>query len=105
MRRYDAFDGVGARLSRIFGETALDRIDGKILNLYQHDTRCIAESIGAEVGLSAAAVQRRFKRLRAEDARRWFEPNVHVMRHDTHVALERVKVGLSLPVDAGAPHA
>jgi DNA-binding Lrp family transcriptional regulator len=36
----------------------VDRIDRKILGLYQHDTRRIAESIGAEVGLSAAAVQR-----------------------------------------------
>ncbi len=42
----------------------MDRIDRKILALYQHDTRRIAESIGAEVGLSAAAVQRRLKRLR-----------------------------------------
>lgn len=165
-----------------FQGTALDRIDRKILNLYQHDTRRIAESIGAEVGLSAAAVQRRLKRLRADGviaaeiavldkavigasivtcivtlsmaatpapgvhldrfrrqmidqpmvqqcyhvtgtsdfiviviaasmeaygafARRWFESNVHVARYDTHVALERVKVGLSLPVDADAPHA
>ncbi len=42
----------------------MDRTDRKILALYQHDTRRIAESIGAEVGLSAAAVQRRIKRLR-----------------------------------------
>ncbi|MDP9008743.1 MAG: Lrp/AsnC family transcriptional regulator [Pseudomonadota bacterium] len=158
----------------------MDRIDRKILGIYQHDTRRIAESIGAEVGLSAAAVQRRLKRLRAEGvvsaeiavldkamigasiitcivtlsmaaavpsaapsahldrfrrqmidhpmvqqcyhvtgtsdfvviviaesmeaygafARRWFESNAYVARYDTHVALERVKVGLSLPVDA-----
>jgi len=44
----------------------MDQIDRKILALYQHDTRRIAESIGAEVGLSAAAVQRRLKRLRAD---------------------------------------
>jgi Lrp/AsnC family leucine-responsive transcriptional regulator len=158
---------------------ALDRIDRKILGLYQLDTRRIAESIGAEVGLSAAAVQRRLKRLRADGviaaeiavldkavigasiitcivtlsmatapapgahldrfrrqmidhpmvqqcyhvtgtsdfvviviaesmeaygafARRWFESNPHVTRFDTHVALERVKVGLSLPVNADA---
>ena len=42
----------------------MDRIDRRILALYQGDTRRIAESIGAEVGLSAAAVQRRLKRLR-----------------------------------------
>src|SRR5271169_6704482 len=46
----------------------MDRIDRKILSLFQHDTRRIAESIGAEVGLSAAAVQRRLKRLRKEGA-------------------------------------
>ena len=46
----------------------MDRIDRKILALYQVDTRRIAESIGAEVGLSAAAVQRRLKRLRASGA-------------------------------------
>jgi Lrp/AsnC family leucine-responsive transcriptional regulator len=174
--------GVLVRFDRVREENALDRIDRKILGLYQHDTRRIAESIGAEVGLSAAAVQRRLKRLRADGviaaeiavldkavigasiitcivtlsmatapapgahldrfrrqmidhpmvqqcyhvtgasdfiviviaesmeaygtfARRWFESNPHVTRFDTHVALERVKVGLSLPVnaDAGRP--
>lgn len=44
----------------------MDRFDRKILALYQNDTRRAAASIGAEVGLSAAAVQRRLKRLRAE---------------------------------------
>jgi Lrp/AsnC family transcriptional regulator, leucine-responsive regulatory protein len=44
----------------------MDDIDRKILALYQCDTRRIAASIGEEVGLSAAAVQRRLKRLRAE---------------------------------------
>jgi len=44
----------------------MDRIDRRILALYQEDTRRIAASIGAEVGLSAAAVQRRLKRLRAD---------------------------------------
>jgi Lrp/AsnC family leucine-responsive transcriptional regulator len=158
----------------------VDGIDRRILALYQHDTRRIAASIGAEVGLSAAAVQRRLKRLRADGTiaaeiavldkrvigpsiitcivtlsmasapapgkhldgfrrqmvehpmvqqcyhvtgtsdfiviviadgmesygafvRRWFESNEHVIRFDTHVALERVKVGLALPIggDAG----
>lgn len=154
----------------------MDRIDRKILNIYQSDTRRIAQSIGEEVGLSAAAVQRRLKRLRAEGAiaaetavldktlvgasmvtcivtlsmaavpapaahldrfrrqmidhplvqqcyhvtgtydfvviviaasmeaygafaRKWFEANKHVTRFDTHVALERVKVSLSLPLE------
>ncbi|HEY1709813.1 MAG TPA: Lrp/AsnC family transcriptional regulator [Rhizomicrobium sp.] len=149
----------------------MDRIDRKILALYQHDTRRVAESIGAEVGLSAAAVQRRLKRLREtgviraevalldnraadvpitcvvtltmntppaqldkfkkhlrtlpqvqqcyhvtgnsdlvlvvtaasmEDygafARDHLERSQHVARYETHVVLDRVKVGLSLPV-------
>lgn len=42
----------------------LDAFDLRILARYQHDTRLTAEAIGAEVGLSAAAVQRRLKRLR-----------------------------------------
>ncbi len=41
----------------------MDRIDRRILAIFQHDTRRTAESIGADVGLSAAAVQRRIKRL------------------------------------------
>jgi Lrp/AsnC family leucine-responsive transcriptional regulator len=44
----------------------MDGIDRKILALYQHDTRRIAKAIGDEVGLSAAAVQRRLKRMRAD---------------------------------------
>jgi DNA-binding Lrp family transcriptional regulator len=43
----------------------MDRIDRRILAVYQENTRRIAASIGSEVGLSAAAVQRRIKRLRA----------------------------------------
>jgi DNA-binding Lrp family transcriptional regulator len=43
----------------------MDKLDLKILARYQYDTRRIAESIGSEVGLSAAAVQRRLKALRA----------------------------------------
>jgi DNA-binding Lrp family transcriptional regulator len=44
----------------------LDALDRQILAIYQHDTRIPSERIGAEVGLSAAAVQRRLKRLREE---------------------------------------
>src|SRR5208282_857016 len=152
----------------------MDHIDRKILALFQHDTRRIADSIGAEVGLSAAAVQRRVKRMRengaiqgeiallnaravgvlitcialltmaarprpsvyldrfkrrmrempevqqcyqvtgssdlvivvsassmehyAEFSRRWFESNEDIARYETLVVLDRVKVGLSLPV-------
>jgi DNA-binding Lrp family transcriptional regulator len=148
----------------------MDKIDRKILAIFQHDTRRIAETIGAEVGLSAAAVQRRLKRLRADGAitaevavldgksvgvpitcivtvslasraahvgrfkreirgeaavqqcyhvtgstdlvlivtsanmeeygafaRKWFE-TAHVARYETHVVLEKVKAGLSLPI-------
>ncbi len=153
---------------------SIDRLDRKILAGYQTDTRRIAASIGSEVGLSAAAVQRRIKRLRAsgvisneiavldprtvgtlvtcivlltmvsragpvkhlatfkrdmrrlpqvqqcyhvtgtsdlvlivtapsmEDygtfAQEWFESNDKVMRYETLVVLDRVKVGLSLPI-------
>lgn len=42
----------------------LDAFDIQILALYQHDTRVTAEAIGAQIGLSAAAVQRRLKALR-----------------------------------------
>jgi DNA-binding Lrp family transcriptional regulator len=148
----------------------MDQLDRKILAIFQHDTRRIAEAIGAEVGLSAAAVQRRIKRLREDGtiaaevavldnksvgapitcvvtltlaktagqlerfkrkisaepavqqcyhvtggadiiliiiatsmeeygafARAWFETD-NVTRYETHVALDRVKVGLSLPI-------
>ena len=152
----------------------MDDFDRKILARYQHDTRRIAQTIGAEVGLSAAAVQRRLKRLRADGtiageiavldnksvgrpitlivtvslattaakvdqfkkqmrartdvqqcyhvtgsadlililtagsmeeyggfAHDWFE-TAQVARYETHVVLDRVKVGLSVPIDVGA---
>ncbi|MGL4230316.1 MAG: Lrp/AsnC family transcriptional regulator [Casimicrobium sp.] len=43
---------------------ALDAFDRKILARYQHDVKRPAATIGEEVGLSAAAVQRRIKRMR-----------------------------------------
>ena len=43
---------------------ALDKLDLKILDRFQRNARTPAELIAAEVGLSAAAVQRRLKRLR-----------------------------------------
>ncbi|WP_020668823.1 Lrp/AsnC family transcriptional regulator [Amycolatopsis nigrescens] len=42
----------------------LDSVDYAILDRLQNDSRIIAETIGSQVGLSAAAVQRRIKRLR-----------------------------------------
>jgi Lrp/AsnC family leucine-responsive transcriptional regulator len=44
--------------------TTLDALDRQILSIYQRDTRVPSEQIGEQVGLSAAAVQRRLKRLR-----------------------------------------
>ena len=44
----------------------LDAIDVGLLNFLQKDNRTSAENLGAAVGLSATAVQRRVKRLRDE---------------------------------------
>jgi Lrp/AsnC family transcriptional regulator, leucine-responsive regulatory protein len=43
---------------------ALDAMDLAILRLFQRDTSLPAAAIGEQVGLSAAAVQRRIKRMR-----------------------------------------
>ena len=45
---------------------SIDDLDRKILRLLQQDARRSAEVIGADVGLSASAVQRRIARLREE---------------------------------------
>ncbi len=45
---------------------ALDGFDRQILQRLQQDCQQSAERIGAEVGLSASAVQRRIKRLREQ---------------------------------------
>lgn len=42
----------------------IDALDRRILKFYQHDTRLSAQIIGDDIGLSAAAVQRRIKRMR-----------------------------------------
>jgi Lrp/AsnC family leucine-responsive transcriptional regulator len=42
----------------------LDALDRKILERYQTNTRAPAQLIGRDVGLSAAAVQRRLKQMR-----------------------------------------
>lgn len=49
-------------------DPALDELDRKILARYQRDTRTPAQEIGDAVGLSAAAVQRRLKRMREAGA-------------------------------------
>jgi DNA-binding Lrp family transcriptional regulator len=46
--------------------TELDKLDRRILAMLQKDARRSAELVGAEVGLSASAVQRRIARLREE---------------------------------------
>ena len=45
---------------------ALDELDLRILDLYQHDTQAPARAIGEAVGLSTEAVQRRLQRLRQD---------------------------------------
>jgi DNA-binding Lrp family transcriptional regulator len=45
-------------------ESDLDTFDREILRRVQLDARATGEDIGAAIGLSAAAVQRRLKRLR-----------------------------------------
>lgn len=44
----------------------IDRLDAKILNLVQRNNRLPVEQIGAAVGLSASACQRRLSRLRTD---------------------------------------
>jgi Lrp/AsnC family transcriptional regulator, leucine-responsive regulatory protein len=44
----------------------LDKLDRRILSIIQKDSRRPAELIGAEIGLSASAVQRRISRMRDE---------------------------------------
>jgi Lrp/AsnC family leucine-responsive transcriptional regulator len=43
----------------------MDNLDAKILNLVQKDNRLTVEQIGAQIGLSGSACQRRLSRLRA----------------------------------------
>lgn len=44
----------------------LDKFDRRILAIMQRDARRSAETIGADIGLSASAVQRRMARLREQ---------------------------------------
>jgi Lrp/AsnC family transcriptional regulator, leucine-responsive regulatory protein len=67
--------------------TILDALDRRILARYQSDTRMPAERIGAAVGLSAAAVQRRIKRMR----------ETKVIRHEI-ADIDPHAVGLPLTV-------
>jgi Lrp/AsnC family transcriptional regulator, leucine-responsive regulatory protein len=63
IRRFFAAPDFGSVLMKDMPPT-LDEFDRAILAHYQHNTRLPAQAIGADVGLSAAAVQRRIKRMR-----------------------------------------
>lgn len=45
----------------------MDKLDLKIVSLWQKNTRLPTETIGEKVGLSASSVQRRIKNLRAQN--------------------------------------
>ncbi|WP_338416047.1 Lrp/AsnC family transcriptional regulator [uncultured Sphaerotilus sp.] len=68
----------------------LDSFDRQILTLVQRDCQRKAESIASQIGLSASAVQRRLKRLRAQG----------VIRAEIAV-LDRAAAGRSLTLIAG----
>ncbi len=44
----------------------IDRLDAKILNIVQRNNRITGDQLGAEVGLSPSACQRRLSRLRKD---------------------------------------
>ncbi|WP_348755074.1 Lrp/AsnC family transcriptional regulator [uncultured Aquincola sp.] len=68
----------------------LDSFDRQILDIVQRDNQRKAEAIAQQVGLSASAVQRRLKRLRAQG----------VIRAEVAV-LDRQAVGPSVTLIAG----
>lgn len=68
----------------------LDAFDRQILTLVQRDCQLKAEAIASQIGLSASAVQRRLKRLRAQG----------VIRAEIAV-LDRAAAGRSLTLVAG----
>ncbi len=84
--------------------TELDRFDRRILAILQVDARRAAELIGAQIGLSASAVQRRIARLREEgvivaevavvDAKRTGRPLTLIV--DVEVERERPELLASL---------
>jgi Lrp/AsnC family leucine-responsive transcriptional regulator len=63
----------------------IDRLDAKILKIVQQNNRITVDQLGAEVGLSASACQRRLSRLRADQ----------VIRGDV-VVVDPAKVGKKL---------
>lgn len=78
----------------------LDNFDRRILALVQVSNRTSSERIASEIGLSAAAVQRRLKRLRTEGVIKSdisvIDPNLigRKMSFVVQVSLERERVDL-----------
>lgn len=81
-------------------KTLIDDTDRKLLSLIQKDNRRTTDALGDEIGLSAAAVQRRLKRLREKGV---IESEIAVLSpkatggHMTfivEVSLEKESVGL-----------
>ncbi len=71
----------------------LDEFDRKILKCLQKTNRMKTEAIGAEVGLSATAVQRRIKRLRDKGV---IQAEVAVVDPDAVGGMIRTVVGVAL---------
>ena len=77
----------------------LDAFDRRILARWQHDTRRTAADIGAEIGLSAAAVQRRLKRLRETGV---IEAEIAKLRADAFGPCVTCLVAVDLERETGA---
>ena len=58
----------------------LDRFDVQLLDALQHDCRTAAETLGARLGLSATAVQRRIRRLKEAYVLPYHDPDPRVAR-------------------------
>ncbi len=78
----------------------IDDFDRKILSLMQDDARQTTEAIGAQVGLSATAVQRRLKRLRQAGAIR---REIAVL--DAAVTGKRITLIVQITLNKGRGHA
>ncbi len=63
----------------------IDNIDRKILNIIQENTRTTNAAIGMEVGLSAAAVHGRIKRLQKTGVIRRFTVEINPEAVDIHI--------------------
>jgi Lrp/AsnC family leucine-responsive transcriptional regulator len=74
---------------------SIDDLDRKILEHYQRDIRTAAATIGEAVGLSAAAVQRRLKRMRDTGV---------IIADVTHVAPKAVGLAVTCVVAVDLDH-